>query len=111
MRRRPDATFRLPAAALPRRPDRSGNNGPSQYLSFLAPLLAGWLFFVSGQERRRWKLPLLYAAGVIVMLAPASIYQRLADRDPGAGDFPRRDKPLRRQHAGRERACIIRPKG
>lgn len=52
----------------------AGIMGRPNIFLFLAPLLTGWLFIITKAENRRWRLPLLYAAGVIVMLAPASIY-------------------------------------
>jgi Tfp pilus assembly protein PilF len=52
----------------------AGILGRPNIFLFLAPLLPAWLSAVSAKGRKRWKLPLLYAAGVVVMLAPASIY-------------------------------------
>ena len=51
----------------------AGISGRPNIFLFLAPLLAAWLFAAS-TGRKRWKLPLLYAAGLAIMLAPASIY-------------------------------------
>ena len=51
----------------------AGISGRPNIFLFLAPLLAAWLFAAS-RGRKRWKLPMLYAAGLAVMLAPASIY-------------------------------------
>ncbi len=52
----------------------AGISGRPNIFLFLAPLLAAWLFAASAEGGKRWKLPLLYAAGLAVMLAPASIY-------------------------------------
>lgn len=52
----------------------AGIMGRPNIFLFLAPLLAAWLFFASGRGAKRWKLPLLYFAGLAVILAPASIY-------------------------------------
>lgn len=52
----------------------AGIMGRPNIFLFLAPLLAGWLFVASEAGRKKWRLPLLYAAGLAVMLAPASIY-------------------------------------
>jgi Tfp pilus assembly protein PilF len=52
----------------------AGIMGRPNIFLFLAPLLAAWLFVISGRGRKRWKLTLLYIAGLIVILAPASIY-------------------------------------
>ncbi len=52
----------------------AGIMGRPNIFLFLAPLLAAWLFAVSEKGRKKWRLPLLYAAGLTVMLAPASIY-------------------------------------
>ncbi len=52
----------------------AGIMGRPNIFLFLAPLLAAWLFFAAGRDGKRWKLTLLYAAGLVVILVPASVY-------------------------------------
>jgi hypothetical protein len=52
----------------------AGVMGRPNIFLLLAPLLAGWLFAAAGKGWKRLKLPLYFAAGLIVMTAPASIY-------------------------------------
>ncbi len=51
-----------------------GIMGRPNIFLFIAPLITAWLLIVSGKGGGRWKLPLIYAAGVVVMLVPASAY-------------------------------------
>ena len=52
----------------------AGIMGRPNIFLFLAPLIAAWFFFIPERRGKRWKVPLLYIAGLTVILAPASIY-------------------------------------
>jgi Tfp pilus assembly protein PilF len=52
----------------------AGIMGRPNIFLFLAPLVAVWIAVVSRSKGRGWKAPALFIAGLVVILAPASIY-------------------------------------